>query len=562
VCGVSGHYDELRRRNKQRADEVLHALLEVHFAPVEQAVEEDAYESWGGQQGFQEAKEKAKRAVLAASGSSGSVLPVLVWERLEKLTSKAAQRLQQRLVHARQQSEAALLARIAQAEGEKRDVVRKLTSELEHASLRSELVQEQQQQAEVACSSLKAQLERQREEAGQQREKMRAQEEAHREELAKVREEAEGLRAAVLVRERECQQVQRDSQLERARERERERAGQVEGEKMRVLEAECQKLREMLQAVEGEGASEKLALKQDCARTCESLQAAQRRLESVQSDLAREKARADNEMEMRERERKEFEKWKLEHEEKRVSWEDAARRDREEARERDRAEVFERTTSEWQVDVAPVCVCMYILYHAALYVYVYAYMCAYTYTHTHINAHIHTYTHTHTFIHVYIHTYIHTYVYIQTHIHTFVLHTYQTREWQDRLRARELELAREAEEWRLRVSVAETTREEERLHESEGARARAAEERRLLLSIAEILGGLDQVVLAGVDADAEAAGGGQGQGRTGDAWPRVLERARALRRDFERQTFLKVMTQWLKSIVPLDCKSVTLLCTS
>jgi hypothetical protein len=109
--------------------------------------------------------------------------------------------------------------------------------------------------------------------------------------------------------------------------------------------------------------------------------------------------------------------------------------------------------------------------------------------------------------------------------------------------------------------VAETTREEERLHESEGARARAAEERQLLLSIAEILGGLDQVVLAGVDADAEAAGGGQ-QGRTGDAWPRVLERARALRRDFERQTFSKVMTQCLKSIVPLDRKSVTLLCTS
>ena len=426
VCGVSGHYDELRRRNQQRADEVLHALLEVHFAPVEQAVEEDAYENWGGQQGFQEAKEKAKRAVLAASGSSGSVLPVLVWERLEKLTSKAAQRLQQRLVHARQQSEAALLARIAQAEGEKRDEVRKLTSELEHASLRAELVQEQQQQAEVACSSLKAQLERQREDAGQQREKIRAQEEAHREELAKVRQEAEGLRAAVLVRERECHQVQRDSQLERARERERERAGQVEGEKMRVLEAECQKLREMLQAVEGEGASEKLALKQECARTCESLQAAQRRLESAQADLAREKARADNEMEMRERERKEFEKWKLEHEEKRVSWEDAARRDREEARERDRAEVFERTTSEWQVDVAPVCVCMYILYHAGLYVFVYAYMCAYTYIYTHINAtyiHTHTHTHTHTYIHSFIHTYIHTYVYIQTYIHAY-MHSY------------------------------------------------------------------------------------------------------------------------------------------
>ena len=67
VCGVSGHYDELRRRNQQRADEVLHALLEVHFAPVEQAVEEDAYENWGGQQGFQEAKEKAKAAKKEAA---------------------------------------------------------------------------------------------------------------------------------------------------------------------------------------------------------------------------------------------------------------------------------------------------------------------------------------------------------------------------------------------------------------------------------------------------------------------------------------------------------------
>jgi hypothetical protein len=103
------------------------------------------------------------------------------------------------------------------------------------------------------------------------------------------------------------------------------------------------------------------------------------------------------------------------------------------------------------------------------------------------------------------------------------------------LRGRELELAREAEEWRLRVSVAETTREEERLHERERARAGAAEERQLLLSIAEMLGGLDHVVLAGGDADVEAAGGGQGQGRTGDGWRRVLERAKALRRDFERQ---------------------------
>jgi len=453
---LAGHYDELCRSNEQRADEVLRALLETHFAPVEQAVEEDAYESWGGQQGFQEAKEKAKRAVLAASSSSGGgggggAAPALVWERLEKLTSKAAQRLQQRLVHARQQSEAALQARLAQAEAEKRDEVRKLTSELEHANLRAELVQQQQQQAEEARSSLKEQLDRNREEAGQLRDQKRAEEEAHRQELAQVREEAERLRAEAGASERERQQVQREREQERARDRERERAGQVEGEKMRVLEAECQKLREAMLAMEGEGDSEKLALKEECARTWESLQVAERRLEAAQTDLAREKARADNEVEMRERERKE---WALENEQKRVSWEEAAHRDREAARERERAEVFERTSSEWQ----------------------------------------------------------------------------------ERLRTRELELAREAEEWRLRVSAAEKAREDERQQERARARADAAEQRKLLCRLAEMLGGLDAVVApaAGAEAEAEAeAEGGEQQGGGGDAWPHILERVKNLRRDLE-----------------------------
>ena len=107
------NFSALQHLNKTRANEKLVELLDKYVAPVEQVVERRGYECWGGERGFQEAKERAKRGVLAAHGSNfncAASAPAVLIDRLEKLTSKAAQGMLQHLqvTHPIQQLELSL----------------------------------------------------------------------------------------------------------------------------------------------------------------------------------------------------------------------------------------------------------------------------------------------------------------------------------------------------------------------------------------------------------------------------------------------------------------------
>jgi hypothetical protein len=157
--------ENLHAQNEAMSKEQLHTLLEKYVSPIELALERGEYENWAGQKGFQEAKERARRAILDAHIRADShAAQQLVTEHLERLTSKAAQRMLQLQLVAREESEAALQARISAVEAAKRDEVRRLEGELENVGLRASLVQEQQQQSEDRIADLREQVDTYRQE--------------------------------------------------------------------------------------------------------------------------------------------------------------------------------------------------------------------------------------------------------------------------------------------------------------------------------------------------------------------------------------------------------------
>ena len=91
-------FADLKQRNEAKAQERLHQLLDEHFTPVEQAIDSDQYGGWGGQQGFKEAKDRARQAVITGYDRGKGATPRVVLERLEQLTNKAAQRMMQQLI--------------------------------------------------------------------------------------------------------------------------------------------------------------------------------------------------------------------------------------------------------------------------------------------------------------------------------------------------------------------------------------------------------------------------------------------------------------------------------